>query len=206
MQLDINAHYAVTNPGLVQVLGVDLWNGTAAQLGQFKVQTGATYPLALLGASVTGGNVEALYGTYDNYMVLDSHGVVRYHAALAWPHGNRYHLNEIRAVVDSLVNALLDAPAGAPQRLSLSAGPVPSSGPVRVVLELPRAASDARVCVLDIAGREVASLHEGPLPAGRREWVWDGRDAHGAALPAGMFAVRATAGAETRTLKLVRTR
>ena len=67
MQQDIAAHYTASFPGQVQVLGVDLWNGTPAQLTSFQQQTGATYPLALQGAAAAGGNLELLYGTYDNY-------------------------------------------------------------------------------------------------------------------------------------------
>ena len=59
----------------MQVIGVDTWNGTQAQLRSFKNTTGATYPLLLNGGLATGGNVEALYGTYDNYIVINKQGI-----------------------------------------------------------------------------------------------------------------------------------
>ena len=203
MQNDIAAHYAATKPGEVQVVGLDLWNGTPAQLAQFRVQTGATFPLALNGASATGGNLEVLYGTYDNYIVLNKQGIVRYQAALAWPHGTRYHLDEIRACVDSLVAPTLDAPGGAPVAFALSAGPNPSRGAVRVALALPSAERALRVTVHDVAGRELAVLTDGAVTAGRHEWIWDGRDARGARAAPGLYLVRAAAGERVRTGRVV---
>ena len=206
MQQDLSDHYAATAPGRVQVLGVDLWNGTPAQLDQFRLQTGASYPLALSGASLTGGNVEALYGTYDNYIVLDGLGIVRYHAALLWPHGNRYHLAEIRAAVDNALVQALDVPAPEPRGPALRAGPVPSAGAVRVVFELPRNEPHARVGVFDVAGREVARLWDGPLAAGSHALDWDGRDARGTGAPAGLYWARAVAGPVAAWARVVRTR
>lgn len=203
MQSDISQYYANAHPGEVQVLGVDLWNGSAAQLGQFKVQTQATYPLALNGGVATGGNLEVLYGTYDNYIVLNKQGIVRYHAALAWPHGTRYHLNEIRACVDSLVAPVLDAPERTPSALALSAGPNPSRGAVRVTLALPADERDVRVSVHDVAGRELALLSSGALAAGRHSWNWDGRDPRGVPAAPGVYLVRARTGEQMRTGRVV---
>lgn len=42
----------------------------------------------------------------------------------------------------------------------------------------------------DLAGRELARLVEGPLPAGRHSVVWDGRSAHGEISPAGIYIAR----------------
>ena len=206
MQSDIAEHYATPNPGEVQVLGVDLWNGTAGQVNTFRTTTGATYPLLLNGASPTGGNVESLYGTYDNYIVLNKQNVVRYHAALQWPHGNRYHLNEIRACVDSLVTTLVDVPPISTLPLSFTASPNPARGSSLLVATLAEPVADARVEVFDLAGRVVATPWRGPLEQGRHEWRWDTRDESGASLPAGVYLVRARLGSATRTLRLAVTR
>ena len=206
MQTDIAQHYANSSPGEVQVLGVDLWNGTAAQLNSFRTTTGATYPLLLQGASAAGGNVESLYGTYDNYVVLNKQGVVRYHAALNWPHGNRYHLNEIRACVDSLVSGLLDVPAGAGSGVALSARPNPVRTTSVLTVVLPSAVPDAEIVVFDPAGRRIATAWRGPLASGRHDLAWDARGDHGEPVPAGLYLVRARLGAEVRMLRLVVTR
>lgn len=203
MQSDIQQRYAASHPGQVQVVGIDLWNGSASQLAQFKVQTGATFPLALNGAAAAGGNLEVLYGTYDNYIVLNKQGIVRYHAALSWPHGTRYHLDEIQGCVDSLVTAVLDVPGPAPVSLALSAGPNPSRGAVRVTLALPADVRSVRVTLHDVAGRELAVLASGALPAGRHDWSWDGRDTLGRRVAPGLYLVRAVAGEQARTSRVV---
>lgn len=202
MEQDIAQYYAGRNPGQVQVLGVDLWNGSAAQLGNFKGVTGATYPLLLNGASPTGGNVEALYGTYDNYIVLSRQGVVRYHAALVWPHGDRYHLDEIRGSVDSLVTSDVGVPPAPGGQISLSASPNPARDGTRVELSLPASAGEADVSVLDLAGRLRATLHRGPLGSGRHVLRWDARDAGGAPVAAGIYLVQARLDRVTRVLRV----
>lgn len=206
MQQDIAQYYAATKPGEVQVLGVDLWNGTTAQLNSFRTTTGASYPLLLNGASFTGGNVETLYGTYDNYVVLNKQRVVRYHAALQWPHGNRYHLNEIRACVDSLVSPTLDVPPGSYAPVSLAASPNPARGSSLLVLTLSEPVASATIQVHDVTGRVVGTPWDGPLGAGRHELRWQARDANGVALPAGIYLVHARLGGKTRTLRLAVTR
>jgi len=188
------------------VLGVDLWNGTAGQLANFGTTTGATYPLLLNGASATGGNVETLYGTYDNYIVLNKQGIVRYHAALSWLHGNRYHLNEIRACVDSLVSPLVDAPGTPVAGVAFGASPNPARGPSVFRVTLPGPVADAAITVHDLAGRLVATPWRGPLEAGRHELRWDARDARGVRLAPGLYLARAQLGRETRTLRLALTR
>lgn len=206
MQNDIQQRYAVSHPGQVQVVGIDLWNGSESQLAQFKVQTGATFPLALNGAAAAGGNLEVLYGTFDNYIVLNKQGIVRYHAALVWPHGTRYHLNEIQGCVDSLVTAVLDVPGLAPVWLALSAGPNPSRGAVSVRLALPADERSVRVTVHDVAGRELAVLASGALPAGRHDWSWDGRDRRGGPVAAGLYLIRVAAGEQVRSSRVVLSR
>jgi len=206
VEQDVSEYYAARNPGQVQVLGVDLWNGTAAQLGNFRAVTGASFPLLLNGATATGGDVELLYGTYDNYIVLNPQRVVRYHAALFWPHGNRYHVDEIRACVDSLVTSNVDVPPAPVGELALRVCPNPARAGTRVSLSLPEAIAHAEVTVLDIAGRAVATLHRGPLAAGRHELPWPAVGERGVAIAPGVYLVRARLDGERRTIRVAVTR
>ncbi len=203
VQQNINAYYQQQRPGLVQVLGADLWNGTAAQLTQFKNLTGAQFPLLLNGAVATGGNMSLSYGPYDDYVVLDQQGVVRYHAALTYPHGNRYHLDEIRATVDGLLGPVLDVPGGGRANLALAVSPHPARGPVNVAFTLPQAEPEVMVEVLDTAGRRVAELYRGAAAAGALRLTWSNADARGAAVPAGLYFVRARAGSEVLRQRVV---
>lgn len=58
--------------------------------------------------------------------------------------------------------------------------------------------------VLDITGRRVALLHEGPLEAGRQEIAWDGRMLSGARAVSGVYFYRLSTGGVTEGLRLLR--
>src|SRR5205085_2974653 len=80
-----------------------------------------------------------------------------------------------------------EEPAIAGSRLSLS--PNPTAGPLRIDFEMPRAGA-VRILVADVAGRIICPLLEGSRPAGRTTLSWDGRDASGSRIPAGVYFVR----------------
>jgi hypothetical protein len=205
VELDLWQYYQTNAPGQVQVLGVDLWNGTLSQVNGFKGVTGATFPLLLNGATASGGNLSQLYGTYDNYLVINKQGIVRYHAQLRWPAGNRYHLGEIRAAVDSLLAPVVSADGAAPAGFALDAVPNPSRGAVRLSFANPTGAPlAARVEVFDLIGRRVARLWEGPAPAGVTTLSWDGRDGSGRALAPGVYLVDAIVGPQRIRRRVVR--
>jgi hypothetical protein len=209
VQNDLWMHYETTRPGQVQVLGADLYNGTASQLRSFKTQTGATYPLLLLGSSSIGGNLSTLYGPYDNYVVIDQDGIVRYHASLIWPHGNRYHPNEILAVVDSIL-AVSDVPEDGPPlppAILLEASPNPFRNLTAITVTNPQdTPAFSRVVVVDAAGRIVATLHEGPLAPGNTVLRWNGRTRQrgtGAEAGSGRYWIRADVGGRTASRSIL---
>jgi len=61
----------------------------------------------------------------------------------------------------------------------------------------------ARVDVFDIAGRLVADIHDGSMPAGVHEIVWDGRDSHGRAVASGIYFCRAEVGEWSQIQRMV---
>lgn len=87
-------------------------------------------------------------------------------------------------------------PAAGPPR------PNPFAHATRIAFALP-AAGHARVTVVDAAGRLVATLANGPLPAGRHEFTWTGRGADGAPAPPGVYFARCTGAGIARTERLV---
>ncbi len=70
-----------------------------------------------------------------------------------------------------------------------SSYPNPAAGAARIAFTLP-ASAVARVLVEDVAGRRVATLIDGKLPAGRHEIIWDGRLKSGEAAPPGVYFYR----------------
>ncbi len=77
--------------------------------------------------------------------------------------------------------------------LAVAVGPNPVRGLARVTYSVP-GPSAVRVSVFDALGREVAVLAEGPRGPGAYQAALDG-----AALPAGVYVVRAAVGSEVRT-------
>ena len=104
----------------------------------------------------------------------------------------------------------LDAPPrpAAATGLQLAIGPNPSrgAGPVHVSWSLPRA-QHARLDVLDVSGRRVATLFDGDAPAGEMRATWTGREANVGreALP-GLYWARLTTADGVRTKTIVRVR
>lgn len=87
-------------------------------------------------------------------------------------------------------------PGRAPAALAVTwAGPNPSRGETAVRVE---GEGPVRVAVVDVRGREVSVLWDGPAPPGRL--------AVGAALAPGVYAVRAVSAGGSATLRLVRVR
>lgn len=72
--------------------------------------------------------------------------------------------------------------------VSLTASPNPFNPRTKIAFTLPRA-GDAVLAVYDLAGRRVATLVEGPLPAGPTSLDWDGRDDAGRVQPSGVYLV-----------------
>jgi len=65
--------------------------------------------------------------------------------------------------------------------------PNPFNPHTTLAFELPRPATRATLRIVDALGRQVAVLLDGPLPAGRHQAVWDGRDARGQACSSGLY-------------------
>lgn len=90
-------------------------------------------------------------------------------------------------------------------RLALFAGPNPvKDGPLAVRWEAPGAEASARITVLDIGGRAIRTLALDPGRPGRASW--DLADAHGRAVPAGIYVVmlETPLGARARRIACVR--
>jgi len=83
--------------------------------------------------------------------------------------------------------------------------PNPSSHSSALSLSL-RDAGPVEVAVYDVQGRRVAMLFHGVAPAGALELTWKGDDAKGRPVASGVYWLRAAAGGETFTRRIVRAR
>jgi len=207
VEADLWQYYRGRSPGQIEVLAPDLFDGTAAQLTQFRNETGATFPLLLNGAAGAGNeNLFTVYGDRDNYAVISKQGIVRYNAFNFWPYGARYHLDELRGCIDSLLTVTTDVDGrNAPHVFGLVARPNPARG--AIVLELANPSEQAlaaRVEVYDLAGRPVAAVYDGLVPHGRTPMTWTGRDAGGRPVAPGVYLVRARIGGALLTRRVLR--
>ncbi len=80
--------------------------------------------------------------------------------------------------------------------------PNPFNPSTRLRFVLP-AAADVDLTIHDVAGRRVAVLYEGRLPAGEHERDWRGCDDAGRALPGGVYLARLRADAQISSQRLV---
>ena len=86
--------------------------------------------------------------------------------------------------------------------LGLSAAPNPAHGPVGVQFTMPRP-GPARLQVIDLAGRAVATLHDGPAAAGATRIPWDGRAVDGRLLSPGLYFLHLQAPTGTVSKRLI---
>lgn len=124
-----------------------------------------------------------------------------YEYALRVIHANGYV--DIPVVVDSVVCGSANPPTP-PVVTSLGAYPNPFAGSASIRFGTRETASIA-VDVYNIRGQKVRRLGQSAYPAGNHSIAWDGMDAFGKALPAGIYLIRAgdRSGAKvTKVLKL----
>lgn len=94
--------------------------------------------------------------------------------------------------------------AAAPRTLSLARPmPNPSNGAMRVAFTLPMD-GDVDLGLLDVNGRRVATLASGELPAGEHAATWNGTDASGHRVNAGIYWLELTHGGTRTTQRIVR--
>ncbi len=118
---------------------------------------------------------------------------------------NRALLME-RALVWLGIN-LVDVPDPAATPAFLAAAPAAWPNPFNPAVTIALAiggdgAAPAAVEIYDLRGRRVRELWRGPLPAGERRLVWDGRTESGAAAASGVYVARVRVADRQETVKL----
>jgi flagellar hook assembly protein FlgD len=87
------------------------------------------------------------------------------------------------------------------RKLRLRIYPNPTPGRTSVQFTLPRE-GPVRIAVYDVAGREVRSIVDGPMPAGTWTRQWDGRGNEGRAVAAGVYFLRMETATGSRSSKI----
>ncbi len=98
------------------------------------------------------------------------------------------------------VGGSIDAGRVAP---TMSVSPNPFRGSTSISFDAPGASIDARLDVLDVTGRRVATLARALRDGASGRAAWDGRDEGGAPLPAGVYLLRLETGSANATQKVV---
>jgi hypothetical protein len=87
---------------------------------------------------------------------------------------------------------------------SLAAWPLPyKGGALNVSFVIPSRGGAAEVRMIDLAGRQVRTLHKGTMEAGRQVLTWDGRDDGGRSVANGVYFLVSRTGGQESKLKLV---
>lgn len=176
---ETEVHDVFAPTGEFQAIGLDLWNGSAASMRGFREHTSITYPLCL-----NAGSMASLYSTtYDRTVVIDREGIIRYKGTSRVENT----LDEAKAVIAELLEtptAVEDVPAEA---FALRQNyPNPFASSTTIAFTMPET---GRVVlrVYDLLGNVVRTLVDGTVPAGRQRVVWDGADASGRRVAAGVY-------------------
>ena len=114
--------------------------------------------------------------------------------------GHRYRL----FALDGLGGETMIGETRLPSTRSLEAWPLPyRGGALHVRFTATAGGTPTDVALLDVAGRQVASLAGGTMPAGEQQVIWNGRDADGRTVPAGLYFLRLRSGGAESQFKLI---
>jgi len=100
-------------------------------------------------------------------------------------------------------DAGVEEPIASSELRLLGSRPNPSRDRAVVTLQLARP-MPVTLEVIDLSGRRIALLHEGPLAAGMQEIAWDGRTQTGERAESGVYFYRLSAGGMTQGLRMLR--
>ena len=95
--------------------------------------------------------------------------------------------------------------AATPTVLALGANyPNPFNPATTIPFTVSAGAGDVEVAIYNVLGQPVRQVWAGPLAAGEHRLAWDGRDAEGHPVAAGVYVIRLHQGDQTRMRKMVK--
>ena len=97
------------------------------------------------------------------------------------------------------------AEAATPTTFALGANyPNPFNPATTIPLAVPDGAKNVDLTIYNVLGQPMRRVWTGPLPAGEHRLTWDGRDAQGQPVAAGVYMYRLQVDEQTRTRKMVK--
>ncbi len=187
--------YRQYKPYGVAVVGVDLYNGTAALVQtRFVNPTGVTFPILTRGA-----DLGLLYGaSTDDFFVIDASGKVVFISRFL-------QIAALQQAIGSVTSVMGGSPGAVPDRFELKQNhPNPFNPETFIEYEL-RSGTTQRVelAVFDIIGKRVRTLVQEPQPSGFYRVRWDGTDMGGRKVAAGPYFYRLMTADRSETRKMV---
>ena len=92
-----------------------------------------------------------------------------------------------------------------PTAFSLGANyPNPFNPTTTIPLAVPVGAKNVDLTIYNVLGQPMRQVWTGPLPTGEHELTWDGRDAQGQPVAAGVYMYRVQVDGQTRTHKMIK--
>ena len=92
-----------------------------------------------------------------------------------------------------------------PTAFSLGANyPNPFNPATTIPLTVPAGAKNVNLTIYNVLGQPLRRVWTGPLPAGEHQLTWDGRDAQGQPVAAGIYVYRLQVDEQTRARKMVK--
>ena len=82
--------------------------------------------------------------------------------------------------------------------------PNPFNPATTIPLAVPTGAKNVDLTIYNVLGQPMRQVWNGPLPAGEHELTWDGRDAQGRPVAAGVYVYRLQVDEQTRARKMVK--
>ena len=103
------------------------------------------------------------------------------------------------------VTAVASETATTPTAFTLGANyPNPFNPATTIPLAVPAGAKNVDLTIYNVLGQPMRQVWTGPLPAGEHQLTWDGRDAQGQPVAAGVYVYRLQVDEQTRTRKMVK--
>jgi len=125
------------------------------------------------------------------------------HGSFSTDRPDDYPRVDIETLVDVLGVTVTGADIPAPGHAMLSNAPNPFTGSTRIALYMPSSA-EISVTVFDVAGRKICDLFTGGATVGTNEFLWDGRDASGRELAAGVYFCKIRFGSMSVSKKMLK--